>query len=212
MSSRDDDDRTWKLTYDGTRGVAFRQFKRDFFALARGRFAKDDRYSFFQAYIRMDEGGTGNNAPTLPAQNGGAGGGVNPAYTAATTKRAIRMGQAYSFLYDSITDDRILDMLADLSEQNPNELAGEAWSLIVRECDVPDDDLELNTMNREWENTTVLNSVGYNLSTITDFSRHLNTLNAKRPQARRINENDKTAKFLACITYPESLGENGVRL
>ena len=90
MSSRDDDDRAWKLTYDGTRGVAFRQFKRDFFALARGRFAKDDRYSFFQAYIRMDEGGTGNNAPTLPAQNGGAGGGVNPAYTAATTKRAIR--------------------------------------------------------------------------------------------------------------------------
>ena len=105
MSTKDDDCPSIEtyLRWHSRSGLcAFRQFKRDFFALARGRFAKDDRYSFFQAYIRMDEGGTGNNAPTLPAQNGGAGGGINPAYTAATTKRAIRMGQAYSFLYDSI--------------------------------------------------------------------------------------------------------------
>ena len=44
-----------RLLYDGSRGPLFRTFKRDFFARARGRFAKDDRYSYYEAYIRTDE-------------------------------------------------------------------------------------------------------------------------------------------------------------
>ena len=65
-----------KPTHDGSRGVAFRTFRRDFLALARGRFAKDDRYSYYQAFLRIDEGGTGNGAPAMPATQGGAGGGA----------------------------------------------------------------------------------------------------------------------------------------
>ena len=61
-----------RCKHDGTKGLAFRSFKRDFLALARGQFAKDDRYSFFEAYLRTDEGGTGNGAPPMPAQQGGA--------------------------------------------------------------------------------------------------------------------------------------------
>ena len=36
-------------THDGTRGPSFRKYKRDFFALARGKFSKDDRHSWFTA-------------------------------------------------------------------------------------------------------------------------------------------------------------------
>ncbi len=35
-----------RLCYDGTRGTAFRVFKRDFLTKARARFGKDDRHSF----------------------------------------------------------------------------------------------------------------------------------------------------------------------
>ena len=55
MSNHDDEDhRGPRLSYNCDRGPAFRTFKRDFFALARGRFAKDDRYSFFQAWLALD--------------------------------------------------------------------------------------------------------------------------------------------------------------
>ena len=102
------------------------------------------------AYQKTDEGGS-NGGPAFPAQQGGAGGGVNAQYSMAVTKKAIRHGQAYAFLYDSISDDRVRQMLSDLADTNPNELAGDAWDLLVRECDQPDDDLELATMDLECE-------------------------------------------------------------
>ena len=109
MASRDEDfDDRRHPTHDGTRGQGFRAFRRDFMALARGKFSKDDRYSFHSAYHRRDEGGTDAAAPALPAAAGGAGGGANPAHNAAVTKRAIRMGQAFNFLAESQTDDNII--------------------------------------------------------------------------------------------------------
>ena len=90
-----DDDRPDALAYDGRRGEAFRAFRRDILAIARGKFAKDDRYSYYQAFMRMDEGGTGAGAPAMPAAAGGAGGGANPAHAAP---RQIRQGQSFNFL------------------------------------------------------------------------------------------------------------------
>ena len=113
----------------------------------------------------------------MPAQAGGAGGGVNPAFTAATTKRQIRQGQAFQFLYESQTDENMRQMLSDLADTNPAELAGDAWDLVIRECDEPNDDLELSKMNLVWNGLTILNTVGYSESTITDFSRELNNTN-----------------------------------
>ena len=132
MSSHDDDqDDRHKLKYDCKRGPAFRKFRRDFLTVARGKFSKDDRYSFYKTYMRLDEGGTGNNAPAFPGQAGGAGGGVNPAHTAARTKQSIRHGQAYTFLYERIEDERVQQLLADLADTNPAELPADAWDLIV---------------------------------------------------------------------------------
>ena len=180
-TSRDDDERDserFRPTHDGSRGPAFRDFKSDFLTFSRTKFAKDDRYSFYTAYKRMDEGGTGQGAPALPAQQGGAGGGNNPAYNAAIVKRNIRQGQAFGFLYESQTDRTIRQMLSDLAENNPAELAADAWDLIVQECDEPDDDLELAKLNTLWTTATIMNTVGHSVSTITDFSRYLNNLNA----------------------------------
>ena len=50
-----------------------------------------------------------------------------------------------------------------------------------------------------WNNATILNSVGFNIDSITLFSRHLNGLNALRPAANRKTEDELTTKFLASI-------------
>ena len=43
--------------YNGQRGEPFRTFKREAMVYARGRFAKDDQFSYHSAYIGMDQGG-----------------------------------------------------------------------------------------------------------------------------------------------------------
>ena len=213
MSTRDDEEHghVGHPTHDGARGETFRSFKRDFLTIARGKFSKDDRSSWHSTFMRLDEGGTGQGAAALPAQAGGAGGGVNPAFTAATTKRKIRHGQAFTFLYNAITDDSIKEMLSELSTNNPAELAADAWDLVVNECDEPDDDLELAKLNLEWQQITILNTVGYSVDTITKFARELNTTNSRRPNNHRYDENDKCIKLLSSITYPESLAKDAIK-
>ena len=159
--------------------------------------------------MRQDEGGTHANAPAMPAQAGGAGGGVNPAFTAARTKRAIRQGQAFAFLYESQTDANIRQMLADLAETSPAELAGDAWDLVVNECDEPSDDLEISKMNLIWSSMSILNTVGYAEDTITQYARELNNVNARRPTP--YDENEKSVKFLSSITFPESLAKDALK-
>ena len=58
---------------------------------------------------------------------------------------------------------------------------------------------------------TILNTVGYSESTITDFSRELNNVNSKRPAAQRHDDNAKAVKFLASINYPESLAKDAAK-
>ena len=197
--------------HDGSRGASFRSYKRDFLTTSRGKFAKDDRYAFHKAYLRIDEGGTGPGAPAMPAAAGGAGGGANPAHTAATMKRQVRHGLAFNYLYESITDENLKQMLADLADTNPAELAGDAWDLIVRECDEPHDDLELAKLNLEWSGMSIMNTVGYSESTMSDFARELNNANGRRPHAQIYNENAKAIKFLSAINYPESLAKDAAK-
>ena len=128
MVDNDQDSARKFLRYNGTRGAPFRTFKRDFLTRARGRFGKDDRHSFYLAFMRMDEGGTGAGAPVLPNQAGGAGGGVNPQYTAAITKLRSRHGMAFGMLYDCFSDEKdgnvhIAQMLSDLADTKQTMLS-----------------------------------------------------------------------------------------
>ena len=176
-----DSDRPQRAMNDGTKGAAFRTYKRDFSNETRGQFARDDVNSFWVTYMRDDEGGTGTNAVALPAQAGGSGGGVNAAYTAAVRKKAVRNGKAFVYLVESTNNEGLKQMLADLAATEPAELAADAWNLILEECDDPSDDLELSTMNLKWTAMSIMNTVGHKLETITEFARALNNANARRP-------------------------------
>ena len=146
-ADRDEDE----LMFDCERGEAYRTWVRNALEHCRGKFAsqnKSERYSFRDAYMRKDEGGTAQGAPALPPQQ--VNGNNNPAHTAAVNNRQVRQQSAYAWLYAHITSDAMRELLSDLASNDPNELAGDAWDLIRNECDEPDDDLELTKMDREW--------------------------------------------------------------
>ena len=50
-NEEDDDDNRLK-PYKGERGGTFRTFRRDFLAQARGKFSKDDRFSFKEIFLK----------------------------------------------------------------------------------------------------------------------------------------------------------------
>ena len=59
---------------DGTRGAAWRKYENDMKAVCRGRFSRDDEYSWFKVLMRTEEGGSAPTAIALSNQAGGAGG------------------------------------------------------------------------------------------------------------------------------------------
>ena len=135
----------------GERGEKFRMYRRDFLSFARGEFSsRDDRFSYLACYMRQDEGGTDANAPAMPA-------GAHA--QAAANRKAMRHGKAYKLLYDSTKSNSLRQMLADLATTNPAELPGDAWDLIVSECDDVHDDLELVKLNNVWNSATIMNTV-----------------------------------------------------
>ena len=144
----DEDD---KELYQGERGPAWRKYRRDMLSTARGKFSKNDKYSFKQAMLGTDEGGADPAAPAMPA--GAA------ALAAAQQKRIVRHGEAYKFIYDSIGEERLKNMLDAIDDDHADGLAKAAWDMIIRECDDPGDELELTRLNILWTCASVMNTV-----------------------------------------------------
>ena len=117
--------------YNGERGPAWRKYRRDMLSTARGKFSKNDKYSFKQAMLGTDEGGVDPAAPAMPA--------AAAALSMAQQKRIVRHGEAYKFVYDSIGEERLRNMLDAIDDNHADGLAKAAWDLIIRECDDPGD-------------------------------------------------------------------------
>ena len=146
MSSKKSEDDDESKLYYGERGDAWRTFQRDIMARGRGKFSKGDRYSFKQAFLKMDEGGTAVGAPAMP--------GAAAALAAAQQKQAVRRGEAFTWLFDQIGNQKLKDMLEAIDEAHADGLAGAAWDLLVAECSDPGDELELSRLDAEWQNST----------------------------------------------------------
>ena len=166
--------------YFGKRGVAWDCFVRDFGAAAAGK--GDDENSMEETMLGEDVGG--DAAGALP------GGGV-----AQVRRRAKRLRELYAQLYKHIPDPRLREMMHATARNDGRA----AFRLLEANCRQNIDDLEMLQQDANWNNATILNSVGFNIDSITLFSRHLNGLNALRPAANRKTEDELTTKFLASI-------------
>ena len=163
--------------YNGERGPAWRKYRRDMLSTARGKFSKNDKYSFKQAMLGTDEGGVDPAAPAMPA--------AAAALSMAQQKRIVRHGEAYKFVYDSIGEERLKNMLDAIDDNHADGLAKAAWDLIIRECDDPGDELELTRLNILWTCASVMNTVGHSPSTIVDYHRELQTMNARHSRRHK---------------------------
>ena len=58
------------------------------------------------------------------------------------------------------------------------------WQHLVQQCCIQVDDLRLLQHDADFDNATILNTVGYVLDSVVLFQRFLNGLNAKRPASK----------------------------
>jgi len=185
MSSTDNDWDARKYPkckpYFGKRGVEFEKFVRDFGAAIAGD--GDDDASLEDTMLGMDPGG---DAAGAPVAIGGA---------AAARRRAKRLRDLYAALYRHVPEPRLREMMHATARNDGRAV----FRMLEANCRQAIDDLELLQMDGDWNSATILNSVGFNVDSITLFSRHLNGLNALRPAANRKTEDDLTTKFLACV-------------
>lgn len=166
--------------YMGKRGVAWDCFVRDFGAAAAGK--GDDENSMEETMLGEDIGGDAPGAlPGLQA--------------AQVRRRAKRLRELYAQLYKHIPEPRLREMMHATARNDGRA----AFRLLEANCRQNIDDLEMLQQDANWNSATILNSVGFNLDSITLFSRHLNGLNALRPAANRKTEDELTTKFLASI-------------
>ena len=94
-NSKMDHDQGFKMPqYSGKRGAEWREFKRQLIVFSSGKFAKDDKHSYLNAYKGMDDGGTAEGAPALPNN------------ATALQKQVVRRQEAFVYLYKLQDDDR----------------------------------------------------------------------------------------------------------
>ena len=111
-----------------------------------------------------------------------------------------RRRDLYGKLYKHVENERIREQFATLG--NDGRLA---WELLERECRVELTDVEILELEGDWARANILSHVGYHESSITDFLRHLNALNARFPFGGRKDQNALAVKLLSSIDSPPEL-------
>ena len=165
----------------GAKGRGFELFEERFTA---GLASEGDEYASLEDTLYgIDPGGDAANAPPL----GGA--------AAHVRARLKRRRDLFRHLYRHVENADLRQMASALGKDGR-----EFWLLLERECREAKTDLELLTMDSQWADCTIANTVGQVPDSITRFSRHLQRLNGLRPAANRKTLNEQSIKFLQAVS------------
>ena len=190
------------IAHDGSKTHTFRVFKEIFLVNASAEFMRDDEYSIGDTIMDVDQGGQAAGATAMPsaAQTGHVG---------AMRRRKVRVNKAFGRIYQHINDRRIREMLNALPRDD--RLARDAWLLVLRMCDTEPTDLNVQEFEREWAQSTIENTVGYQLETITLFVKILNSIDARMPADRKYTEDEMCRKLLACLSRVDQISADAVK-
>ena len=114
-------------------------------------------------------------------------------HVGAMRRRKVRVNKAFGRIYQHINDRRIREMLNALPRDD--RLARDAWLLVLRMCDTEPTDLNVQEFEKEWAQSTIENTVGYQLETITLFVKILNSIDARMPAGRKYTEDEMCRTF-----------------
>ena len=166
--------------YHGEKGWKFLTFEQDLIAgIAR---EGDDHYSLEETMYGMDAGG---DAPGAPVANG----------VAQQRGHTRRCRDLYGILYRHVENSDLRLMASTLGRDGRL-----FWLLLERECRRPVTDLEIIEMDSKWSGCSILGTVGYLEDSVTQFSRYLQKLNARRPPPQRKTLNERCTKILNSLS------------
>ena len=177
--------------FDGTIGITFRLFADSFLTSLAVIDLKDPNEvnDLSEHLIGTDEGG--DVAPP------GAAAPLPIVGAPATRRRTKRAKFSFTYIYNHVTCPSLRKMLIDEAYNNGRL----AWQLLVRECDEPTTDLELEDLKRNVRELTIISTVGCNEHSISKFRRVLSDENGKIPDlVQRIDENELCLILLRCIS------------
>lgn len=170
--------------FDGARGEDFLSFERDF----KVAIADDvDEYSSLLECLLGTEPPIGN--------------GASAAERRAASKRSRSL---FGKLFKHITNEGLQKRLSELTG-NDHLNGRSAWLLVEGECRPVISDLDVERLNADWVNASLLNTVGHVQTTCLDYKRYLNGLNADRPTGNKKTLTELATKFLNSFKDPESL-------
>ena len=101
----------------------------------------------------------------------------------------------FGYLYRHVADLRLQEMMF-LQAQSDGRVA---YLVLDQACRRDITDLELTRLNQDFDNSSIEADVGITSDSITLFGRHLNGVNARRPENMRKNDNDLTLRLLYSI-------------
>ena len=119
-----------------------------------------------------------------------------PPDNAEMNRHRRRNKTLYAHIYSHIADLRLREMLSAMCPRDGRR----AFMYLEQQCARQITDLELFAHDKEWQDASIIGSIGVKLDSITMFTRYLNGLNARRPAASRKNNDELTLKLLSCIT------------
>ena len=169
--------------FRGQKGIAWEKFLQDFGTAISEEMDTDSDWE--QTLLGKDIGG----AEWLAAGNG-------PASAAQKTRHDQRNKKVYTQLYRHVADHRLREMI-DTGAKGDGHAA---YKLINQQCRRVITDLELSTLDKEWDNCSITSSIGVKIDSIILFARLLTGLNARRPTASRKDDDELTKKLLLQFT------------
>ena len=106
---------------------------------------------------------------------------------------ARRAKHLFGYLYRHIADMRLQEMIFLQAHGDGHE----AFNVLNAACSRDITNVELTTLNQVFDNSTIEADVGVTSDSVTLFGRHLNGINAQRPESMRKDDNNLT---FACST------------
>ena len=191
---RDDDDPTWS----GTRGIEFTRWQRDARPVLSSRYAaQTEDFSHWDVCEGVDAHGDGAGAIPIPAGVGALG---------AHARRRKRQTCTWSALVKMQSDQKIKNMLLALNQGDVAAPGGgfqgigrRAMLLLREQGDAPIDDEYIRRCLLTFDTVTLLDSVGYGLSSITKLVRYLANEVALVPAGQQPDDNRYACRVLDVI-------------
>ena len=116
---------------------------------------------------------------------------------AAQRRLTKRLKQSFALIYNHTEDAILRRMLRSEAENNGRQ----AWTVLLRECDEPITELELENLKKNVRELTILGAVGYNDHSITEFRRALTNANDLIP-----DDEDRISEHELCLIMLHAIG------